>query len=1536
MIIESNLPKNIEREFHDKYSFIPQKGLDPILDTVLSFYMYLMRSLNSYPVLMTLQPEETIGANQVDSRLFYGREEYKKAWFQSLNLENWIKLTDEFVFVKMNLTPIPFKLGFGVNSKANEFIDQFLDKMIGNDFKLPEKWTRNNQGKIDTEFAPVEGKMRNLKWFIKNKVDLRVVDEIKDIDFEVSKEFLEYFEDFVYVKLNALKPANHASGFIQGNMGQVASSGVQLNFLLYPEVFLKFPIDYAKWVLDANKKEDILQRDLLNFLRHYVKYYSGSETKKPPVKLGNIVSIYNRIQTSLTNGLEAKKKTNRENLGISNYGKVLWIPEVDRAEEYVRIQKSMFDPVTGFPNKNTPSFKNKVLMVDWVHDRCIYANREKGELITIDLSGMVPLDRITIWNMFQTKITATDAKDYPYFSAQNFFTELHQLCVEENIRPDNFENIIDIINILTKYQEKSGDTVTFASIVGGDEISEDNPKVKQALKDLFKVCQQAYPKLKEDREAVTSMIEFLKPGLTLIAVYGLKFNEYRDHWSKQYVKNNPDSYTELDSINVAIDIPNAPNIQKWGLMPHQASTLLTLNSSGSRLVMLDIDAGGGKTLTAISYILMQMASGKAKRPIVIVPSNLVKEFINDVNTFCNDKVNVVAVTAKTVKKMVDIFNASEDNVVEYLRGLPSNTIYITDYNFLQNKYDLSGDRVDDVPYLGSMLVPYPKIELMNKIGFDMVVMDESHKLKNRLSSRSEAISNFIFNIPTRVVMSGTIISNTPVDVVNQSTLLNPGIFRNENAFTGEFALMEENRVVGWRSNLGGSINDKIRPYAVRVVKKRPNWAFILPSIEENLYRVDGLMPIQQRYYNNLEAKAIEDILKDEKLQRFIQSSSAADDDKIANLMKTYFQKVELFVLAPDADPVFVAMVGEENQEELISPKVRKIDDIIDDHFLGGSRAGEPLTADTSEPGNKLMVFFQRKEASKHFMRWTRHKESILHYTSGNLDIIDKFRDPNNRKHMILVADETSIQEGHNLQIASHLIRAQNLWTPGSEEQSLARYFRPDVRDEFKRTTLRYSVVITSKTLEVAKAARMFSKMLDKAKVDNSTNPRFPRSLSENTDLSLIKMNLQTVAKYREFGDLIDYFEAYNQLREWEGQEFVKAREKLKQFKERQLNRKIDDVELKKLAMVPVTSNGTLPGSRVAYTPWVAGVKNQHHVTQYRNLNLTPISIIMDSDGEDDEYEVEDQEVISRLKPGTPCLTEYGLGRIVNKGRTNIIGVQIKGLGKFNLNKSVVLVAEDPKSEQKLEQALIQQRTFDVKVPFKIQQPLNQETEDSDVSYNSDQPEIEEKPEIELIAGLVNGIPSVYYKLVGDDKKHIETFVRYGFIHVPNLLTCKITHYNGLQSVFDYLQEKGLEIETTRKANIIRVGSKLRSGDRGQILFTGESNINKNLMMNFFKNSLIMRVKDKKIVNMFALIIGESLYLALSKPIHDARAVQLLKQMPKMQGLTGFKTNQDMAIKFYTNPRLAMVDIENLKESFDVVNLNEVKQTLKNIRLIRGE
>ena len=185
------------------------------------------------------------------------------------------------------------------------------------------------------------------------------------------------------------------------------------------------------------------------------------------------------------------------------------------------------------------------------------------------------------------------------------------------------------------------------------------------------------------------------------------------------------------------------------LRPYQTSGfqwLNYLNDVGWGGILAD-DMGLGKTVQALSMLHHYKQVNGSLKAIVVCPTTLIYNWRNEVEKFTSSlgwHIHHGSIRSRSVE------------------DLQKHDIIITTYGTLRSD-----------------------IQLLLKINFDYVIMDESQAIKNPASKVTRAAC--LLTAKNRLCMSGTPLQNNTFDIFAQMNFLNPGLLGNMEFFRNEFA-----------------------------------------------------------------------------------------------------------------------------------------------------------------------------------------------------------------------------------------------------------------------------------------------------------------------------------------------------------------------------------------------------------------------------------------------------------------------------------------------------------------------------------------------------------------------------------------------------------------------------------------------------------------------------------------------------------------------------------------------------------------------------
>jgi SNF2 family DNA or RNA helicase len=102
--------------------------------------------------------------------------------------------------------------------------------------------------------------------------------------------------------------------------------------------------------------------------------------------------------------------------------------------------------------------------------------------------------------------------------------------------------------------------------------------------------------------------------------------------------------------------------------------------------------------------------------------------------------------------------------------------------------------------------------------WDLLVLDESHRIKAPTGRRARVCWRLATRIPRRIIQTGTLMPHSPLDVWSQFRVMDAGVFGTSlTAFRARYAVMGgylQREVVAWRNEQ--ELHDKIDQYSYRV------------------------------------------------------------------------------------------------------------------------------------------------------------------------------------------------------------------------------------------------------------------------------------------------------------------------------------------------------------------------------------------------------------------------------------------------------------------------------------------------------------------------------------------------------------------------------------------------------------------------------------------------------------------------------------------------------------------------------------------------
>jgi hypothetical protein len=156
------------------------------------------------------------------------------------------------------------------------------------------------------------------------------------------------------------------------------------------------------------------------------------------------------------------------------------------------------------------------------------------------------------------------------------------------------------------------------------------------------------------------------------------------------------------------------------------------------------------------------------------------------------------------------------------------------------------------------------IDILKQYYFNYIILDESQVIKNPDSNIARAVKKLHSKI--RLILTGTPMENSTLDLWSQMTFINPGLLGNQKFFKNEFQVPIEKRKDEAKIK---RLNTIIKPFILR--REKSQVATELPEKVENIHYV-SMTAMQEEYYNEIKSSFRNKILDSIELNGINNSS----------------------------------------------------------------------------------------------------------------------------------------------------------------------------------------------------------------------------------------------------------------------------------------------------------------------------------------------------------------------------------------------------------------------------------------------------------------------------------------------------------------------------------------------------------------------------------------------------------------------------------------------------------------------------------------
>ncbi|MRN52751.1 DEAD/DEAH box helicase [Paenibacillus monticola] len=406
-------------------------------------------------------------------------------------------------------------------------------------------------------------------------------------------------------------------------------------------------------------------------------------------------------------------------------------------------------------------------------------------------------------------------------------------------------------------------------------------------------------------------------------------------------------------------------------LPHQLDTAHKVLFQMSGRAILADEVGLGKTIEAGLVLKEYLVRGLVSKVLILVPASLVLQWVRELNA----KFGISAVAQKkTYSWGSDIVVASMDTA----------------------KRD-----------------PHKEVLLENE--YDMLIIDEAHKLKNKKST------NYLFVQQLRkkycLLLTATPVQNNLSELFNLITLLKPGQLGNQGDFATNFVVdkRQPKNEIQLRGELSKvMIRNRRGEGPVNFTKRKVrNIPLTLSTEEKVLY--DGVTAFVKDQYQESGGN-LSSMLSLVTLQREVCSSRDAVFITLVNLIKKL----------PEDSPKRDRMMG-------LLQTIRTV--------KTNTKAEKTLEL-ILEMKEKVIVFTEYRATQEYLLQFFRdHGLMCVSYSGGmNRGKKDWMMDLFRGRAQVMIATEAG-GEGINLQFCHHMINFDLPWNPMRVEQRIGRVHR---------------------------------------------------------------------------------------------------------------------------------------------------------------------------------------------------------------------------------------------------------------------------------------------------------------------------------------------------------------------------------------------------------------------------------------------------------------------------------------------------------------
>ncbi|BCJ85943.1 DEAD/DEAH box helicase [Effusibacillus dendaii] len=444
-----------------------------------------------------------------------------------------------------------------------------------------------------------------------------------------------------------------------------------------------------------------------------------------------------------------------------------------------------------------------------------------------------------------------------------------------------------------------------------------------------------------------------------------------DNWTLFQLIRKAEETKVVPSFDELLCLQHIPAVIPY---PHQITTAKrVLNELQGRAILAD-EVGLGKTIEAGLILKEYVMRGLVKKALILVPASLVLQWTRELN----EKFNISAFAQR-------------------------NEWSWTTYDILVSSIDTTKRE----PHRSTVL----------EQDWDLVIVDEAHKLKNKKTKNWELINQL--RKKYLLLLTATPIQNDLKELYNLITLLKPGQLGSTQQFASTF--IEEKRKPKNAAELKSALSE------VMIRNKRSEGGVFFTKRNVKSIPLD-LSPQERELYD-----AVSSFVKEEYVKRRAEKG---------NVLPLITLQREICSSPYAAFPTLERMYKDPKTSESLKSRIMQLNQMCQAIPLGEYTKGKLVLELVAQANDKMIVFTEYR-ASQDYLLYMLEQNGVKAipfrggFKRGKKDWMTELFE---KRAQVMVATEAG-GEGINLQFCNQVINFDLPWNPMRIEQRIGRVHR---------------------------------------------------------------------------------------------------------------------------------------------------------------------------------------------------------------------------------------------------------------------------------------------------------------------------------------------------------------------------------------------------------------------------------------------------------------------------------------------------------------